>query len=386
MKLLQTSLLLALAALLGACQCNEPKDEMVVMAYFMAPDDYHPENLPLEKMSHIIYSFTKVIDNQMQFSDPSESTKLKQLVAQREKHPHLKVMIACGGWGGSGGFSDMALKPERRAQFIESAIRFLEEHQLDGLDLDWEYPGLPGIGNTHRDEDKQNFTALVKGLREAMDATGKKYLLTFASAGWEKYYNFVELNEVMKYVDFMNVMTYDNVGGSDPFTAHHTNLGVIELNDLAGTPAKAALDTMTSPIKPLSAEAIIDFCINKGVKPEQIVIGAAFYGRGWTGVGPENNGLYQPTKEGWKGASFADLQAKYINKNGFARHWDSIAQAPYLYSKADSIFITYDDQESVKLKTQYAKDKKLGGIMFWQLPSDAPQNGLLDAIYQQVTK
>lgn len=387
MKLLKINLLVLSIVLLGACECNKPQGQLHVMAYSMAPDEgFFPEQLPLEKLTHIIYSFTKVIDNQMKFADTLEHENLKLLVAQKQNYPRLKVMIACGGWGGSGGFSDMALSPETRKQFVTSAIAFLEKYQLDGLDLDWEYPGLPGIGNTHRDEDKENFTALVQELRKAMDESGKKYLLTFASAGWEKYYNYIELDKVMPYVDYMNVMTYDNVGGHDPFTAHHTNLGYVNLEDLNGTPAKSIIDTMATPASPLSAEAIIDFCIKQGVNPKQIVIGAAFYGRGWVGVDPENNGLYQTTKGAWSGASFSDLQDRYINKNGFVRHWDSVAKAPYLYNQSDSIFITYDDQESVKLKTHYAREKNLGGIMFWQLPSDATEDGLLNAIYQVVSE
>ena len=126
----------------------------------------------------------------------------------------------------------MAATPETRAKFVESVIRFLEEYDLDGVDMDWEYPGLPGAGNPHMDADRENFTALMKELREAMDATGKTYVLTFASAGWEKYYDYVDLEEVMKYADYMNVMTYDLVGGNTPVTGHHTNLGWIRVEDL----------------------------------------------------------------------------------------------------------------------------------------------------------
>ena len=77
---------------------------------------------------------------------------------------------------------------------------------------------------------------------------------------------------------------------------------------------------------------------------------------------------------------------KKINKNGFKRFWDPIAKAPYLYNATDSLFISYDDPESVTLKTKYAKESGLGGIMFWQLTNDVKENGLLDAIYTEAMK
>jgi chitinase len=63
-----------------------------------------------------------------------------------------------------------------------------------------------------------------------------------------------------------------------------------------------------------------------------------------------------------------------------------VAKAPYLYNAKDSIFITYDDTMSVRLKTKYVKDLGLGGIMFWQLGADAPSDGLVDAIYKEKMK
>jgi len=65
------------------------------------------------------------------------------------------------------------------------------------------------------------------------------------------------------------------------------------------------------------------------------------------------------------------------------RYWDEEAQAPYLYNATDSIMVSYDDTVSVRLKTEYAMAKGLGGIMFWQLGNDTKEAGsLLDAIDQ----
>ena len=68
----------------------------------------------------------------------------------------------------------------------------------------------------------------MKELREGMDKIGEDMTLTFASAGWERYYNFIETKEVMKYANYMNVMTYDLTTAAVPYTAHHTNFGDIQ--------------------------------------------------------------------------------------------------------------------------------------------------------------
>ncbi|AZQ60639.1 glycoside hydrolase family 18 protein [Maribacter sp. MJ134] len=360
------------------------------MAYYVPEKNYNPEQLPLNQLTHIIFSFTNVIDGEMKFGNSEAGEKLAQLVEERKKYPHLKVMIACGGWGADG-FSDMASTKENRAKFINSAVAFNRKYELDGLDIDWEYPAIPAAGTGARPEDKQNFTLLMKELREALDVLEREQTLTFASAGWKRYYDNIELSEVMRYADFMNVMTYDQIGGNSPYTGHHTALGLIRDDDVKETPfwnyvkeRRAESNKGAANYGPRSVERIINFCIEKGVKPEQLVIGAAFYGRAWKGVPSTNNGLYQPntgTHIGW--SAYAQIRSEFETDVNYKRYWDPVAKAPYLYSAQDEIFITYDDTVSVRLKTAYALKKNLGGIMFWELGNDTKdEDSLLKSIYQ----
>jgi chitinase len=364
------------------------------MGYYVPEKDYHPDQLPLQQLTHIIFSFTNVIDGEMKFRDEETGEKLRQLVAQRTNHPHLKVMIACGGWGADG-FSDMAHTAENRQKFIKSVVAFNKKYKLDGLDIDWEYPVIPAAGTGARPEDKQNFTLFMKELREALDSLEREQTLTFASAGWKRYYENIELKKIMQYADYMNVMTYDQVGGNAPYTGHHTALGLIEDKDVQGTPAwnyveqrRADKSPGAANYGPRSVEKIIDFCIEQGVKPEQLVIGAAFYGRAWKGVPQKNNGLYQPntgTHIGWSG--YSQIRKEFESNPDYNRYWDPIAKAPYLYSAKDSVFISYDDSVSVRLKTEYAIEKEIGGIMFWQLGNDTKdEKSLLKSIYDASLK
>ncbi len=118
---------------------------------------------------------------------------------------------------------------------------------------------MPGIGNPYIPEDKENFTALMKELREAMDKIGKDQVLTFAVAGWEEFFNHVELDKVMPWVTYMNVMSYDLAGGDDSFTSHHTGLGLVTMADIKGTPAENKIIEEGDSTKPWSAEKIISY-------------------------------------------------------------------------------------------------------------------------------
>lgn len=363
--------------------------ETVVMAYYVPEPNYQPETIPVEKLTHIIFSFTNVIDGEMKLRNPADAgPKLEALVQQKKRNPDLKVMIACGGWGADG-FSDMALTPEGRTKFITSASAFIAKYKLDGLDMDWEYPGISGAGTMARDVDTKNFTALMKGLREMLDTFDTPKTLTFASAGWKRYYDYIEINEVMKYADYTNVMTYDLVSGVSEYTGHHTALGAVKNEDIKGTPFQSYLDSLyqqgrTPDPHPRSTHKIVDFLIAQNVDPKQIVIGAAFYGRVWKGVAPDNNGLYQRSGGmhiGWY--AYHEIRDNYEPDSTFVRYWDEQVKAPFMYNATDSLLVSYDDTVSVAEKTKYAMEKGLGGIMFWELGNDTKEEGsLLDAIYK----
>jgi chitinase len=389
MKRLPVLALILTAAVTGCLAPEKPAgDGFQVMAYFYPRgDDFDPDTLQLDRLTHIIFSFTEVKDNEMKFRDEGREPLLRKLAEQKKKYPGLKVMIACGGWGGSGGFSEMARTKKSRREFVQSAVRFIEDYNLDGLDIDWEYPGQPGAGNPYIPEDRENFTALMRELRKAMDRTGREQTLSFAAGASQNFFSHIETGKVMKHADYLNMMTYDFAGGGDRYTSHHTNLGAVTAKDIQGTPAAETLTERRDTTWPSSAEEIIEFCIAGGVPPSQIVIGAAFYGKGWRGVPPENNGLYQPAGEGWTGnGRYYALRSGYEDKNGFSRYWDETALAPFLYNPPDSIFITYEDTLSVRLKTEYAIRNRLGGIMFWELGGDVSEDGLLAAIHAAVRK
>jgi chitinase len=74
-----------------------------------------------------------------------------------------------------------------------------------------------------------------------------------------------------------------------------------------------------------------------------------------------------------------------VDKGGFVRRWDKAAQAPYLWNAERRVFVTYDDPESLRLKSRYIVDKGLAGVMFWEYSSD-PTRALLGTLYDELRK
>ena len=133
-----------------------------------------------------------------------------------------------------------------------------------------------------------------------------------------------------------------------------------------------------------NADASIQQHIAAGIPREKLVLGVAFYGRGFARVKPVNNGLHQPYKSYEGDHSYAELAAKLIDREGYFRRWDPEAKAHYLWNASNRTFITYEDPESIGAKAQYVRDQKLGGMMFWELSQDR-NDELLDVIVQALS-
>jgi chitinase len=320
-------------------------------------------------LTRINYAFANIKDGRMVLGAAADAQNFALLTALRNANPRLTVLVSVGGWLWSQNFSDMALTAARRRVFEESAMEFLAQYDLDGLDIDWEYPGLPGAGHPHRAEDKENFTALLSELRARFDAesrkTHRRLYLTIAMGGGEDVIAHTEMRKVARYVDTVNLMTYDYYeAGSDPTTGHHA--------PLFANPA--------DPKKVSSDETVREY-EKEGVPAAKILLGVPFYGRAWGDVADQNHGLFQPGKAvaGFDG-QYSSIAANLLGQ-GFTRYWDDAAKAPYLYNAEKHIFVSYEDPESLAAKCKYVRERKLGGVMFWEYFGD-PEQKLLQTIDQ----
>ena len=341
---------------------QKEQNKIDVIAYYSG-DRNEIDDYPIEKLTHIIYSFAHLKGNKLALDNYDAELTVKHLVSLKKKNPKLKVQIALGGWGGCASCSGVFEKEKGRVQFAESVKKLLEKHHLDGIDLDWEYPAIEGKSqHRHITEDKENFTKLIQTLRSAI---GNDYEISFAAGGFQEFFDHsIEWDKVMPLVDRVNLMSYDLVNGNSTKTGHHTPL-------------------YSTAEQEVSTDFGVNYLLNLGVSSHKIVIGAAFYARVWEAVTNTNNGLYQDGKF-LTSYSYKDYPERLSNFNFYV---DPISKSPYAYSPSEGLFATFDDGTSVTLKTEYAIDKKLGGIMFWELRGDVKTNSLLDAIYKtKITK
>lgn len=339
----------------GYAQVNP---SFTVTAYFMG-SPAQADSVDASKLTHIIFSFCHLKGNTLQVDNSSDATTISNLVALKKKNPSLKVLLSLGGWGGCEPCSDVFSTAKGRKDFAESVLQLNTFFKSDGIDIDWEYPAVEGYpGHRFVPADKDNFTALIKELRRTL---GPKYEISFAAGGFQKYLDeAVDWKSIVDDVDRINVMTYDLVNGYSTLTGHHTAL-------FSNADQKESTDNAVS------------YLVKLGVPANKIVIGAAFYGRMWENVGPERNGLYQSGKFKM-GLNFDRFSKELTAEKGWTSYWDDATKAPYAYNASQKLFITYDDRKSMETKTKYALDKKLNGIMFWEITNDIPTGGLLDAI------
>ncbi|KAF2003995.1 carbohydrate-binding module family 18 protein [Amniculicola lignicola CBS 123094] len=186
----------------------------------------------------------------------------KQPVALiRQEYPNAKVMVAIGGWGDTVGFSEAVKTPAGIEKFAADVQTLIQVHGLDGVDIDWEYPGGNGadykqVPNSSRTNEIEAFPELLKAVRTAI---GEDKLLSIAVPGKE--IDMIAFTpeqgpKIWPSVDYINIMTYDLMNRRDAVTAHHTSV--------AG-----------------SAAAIENY-LNIGAPPEKINLGFAFYAKYFT--------------------------------------------------------------------------------------------------------
>ena len=353
------ALILTVLVYSGNAQTVSNAKRLAVIGYY-AGRNTAIDSFPTQRLTHIIFSFCHLRGNRLFVNNAGDSDRIRHLVALKTQDPSLKVILSLGGWGGCRTCPDAFSTDSGRREFAASARELSDYFHTDGIDLDWEYPALENVpGYPFYPEDKDNFTEVIRQLRAAL---GRKAEISFAAGGFTKYLETsVDWKAVTPMVNYINLMTYDLVGGYSTRTGHHTPL-------------------YSTPEQTESADHCVHWLDSAGVPLKKLVIGMAFYARIYQVTDTANNGLYQPGHF-WRGVSFRDQATIFSPDSGYVYHWDSTAQAPWLFNAQKSLFATLDDTISIRLKTEYATRKGLGGVMFWQLADDRYfSGGLLDVI------
>jgi len=367
-------ILLVFLALTGNAQKHLP----FVVGYVNSPESSVDFNtFDPGKLTHLNYTFAHIVDNKISLPE-SDCKYLAKFVALKEKSPDLKILISIGGWtGDTKEFFLMSEKSETREIFINSVLEFIDQTKIDGIDIDWEFPGYDWVStggalslNPNRPQDKDNFTKLLTEIRAAFvkksEATNRKqqYLLSVTTSPLSEITHAIDLRAIAKQIDFVNIMAYDFYMSWLPlpiyFTGHQSNL----------------FDTSHNP-RTISADLSVRYHIEAGVPANKIVLGIplGFYNY-WSGVNPKNKGLYQFATNTPR---LSGIEIKGMIANGMLkRYWDNKAKAPYYWDAKSRTFASGDDEKSIRIKCKYIKKNQLGGAMFWYYQKD--QEKLLDVL------
>ncbi|PJG57936.1 glycosyl hydrolase family 18 protein [Aeromonas cavernicola] len=378
------------------------------------------DKIPAQNLTHILYGFTPICggdglndslkeiegsfqalqracagraDFKVAIHDPWAAVQMPQsglsaydepykgnfgaLMALKQAYPNLKILPSVGGWTLSDPFFFLGDKAKRDT-FVASVKEFLKTWKFfDGVDIDWEYPGgqgaNPKLGSS---TDGATYVALMKDLRAMLDEleaeTGRQYELTSATgAGGDKIED-IDYRAAQPYMDHIFMMTYDfNGAWSNTELGHQTNL----------YPASWDPNTKYTTDKAVKA------MLAQGVEPSKLVVGAAMYGRGWTGVsGYQAGNPFTGKATGKVKGTWEDGVVDYrdiVNNRmgtGWEKGYDELAEGPYLFKASTGDLITYDNDRSVKAKGQYVLANQLGGLFSWEI--DADNGDILNAMHE----
>lgn len=266
-------------------------------------------------------------------------------VAETVKRAHAagrKILLCIGGADSAAAFRDV-LTAKKRTGFVQMLVEAMQTHGYDGLDIDME-PMTAG--------DEEDYAAFIRDLRTEMRRRKPSSILTAAVGDLPAL--FAGLQDQF---DQINVMTYDLSGAWDGWVTWHNS--ALWNNGWKFPGSERQLPGVDLKIREW---------LDAGVPPSKLGLGLAFYGYAWSGAsGPRQSIARVTTRQ----VSYAELMKVYYRPEH--KRWDEIAGVPYLgiEKKGDDspVFVSYDDERSLRLKIEYAQRMKLGGAIIWELGS-----------------
>ncbi len=331
-------------------------DGRVVVSYVT----YYGSAIPdVRYMTHINYAFAELVEEDgvyQSFKLKGKESRFKQIVDLKKKKPSLKILLSFAGGTSDdkytpenkfGGFSAMTKSDTDRKKFAQDCLDFCKKWGIDGIDIDWEFPGLSWYDDVEYDTscDVENYTLLMKQLRETL---GNDYLLTYAGYVFDMStlddggHRYIDIRAVDPYVDWVNIMTYNMTS-----QAH---------------------SALNNPKLWVDCKRAVKHYTEKGIAASKLVLGVPFFGDGevtWT---------YK--------SIIAKDKTKYKIDN-----WDAASSVPYVTEIATGKRLcAYDNPKSIVMKGDFARGSGLKGMMSWEYDQDDAKLTLNKAMWQATMK
>ncbi|RDW92951.1 uncharacterized protein DSM5745_00273 [Aspergillus mulundensis] len=340
------------------------------------------DDVPVESLTHLYYAFGyiepetyKIVpmdDGADGASEPVDQYTFAAVAGLKKRNPDLKVIIALGGWAFNDNhtvwqpvFSDMVSSSYKRGTFIGQLELFKSHYGFDGVDFDWEYPGAEDRGG--HEDDGRNFRKLLESLATFYRGTDFEISFTAPTSYW--YLRHFDLKASSDIVNYVNLMSYDLHGiwdSNNPIGSQvlaHTNLTEID---------KA-----------------LDLLWRNDVDPSKVNLGIGFYGRSYQLADPacsqpgclfKGGGSAGPCTGQSGILSYAEIM-DIIHENNLDPVHDELNAVKYITWNQDQ-WVSFDDQDTIQAKIEFANSKGLGGLLIWAVDLDTPQlNALAGVIY-----
>jgi chitinase len=353
-------------ALTGAAQRKEVIGYFPSWKWMVEKNPLTIEKIPYDKLTIINYAFfyprpDGTITGRDSVGDAlylsgQPGTRLTDIAHQHQ----VRVMLSLGGWDESHNFPAVAANAALRTNFVSACMEAVRRYDFDGIDIDWEYPGFAEHNGTPAD--RENFTLLMQQLKDSLqavgNASGRTYLLTAAFAASASNSAFIDFSRIGAILDQLNIMTYDFHGAWDPLSNHNA-----PLYPSAGADSNKCMDA-----------AFTLYSRTYGIPPSKLNLGLAFYGRTYTGCTTLNaaHSGTDTTHFTAEGATYTEILARMKN---FDRKWDDRAAVPYLVSPGWNMLVSYDDEESIRLKAEYIVARNIHGCIIWEITDDYLPDG-----------
>ncbi|CAG9767718.1 unnamed protein product [Ceutorhynchus assimilis] len=307
--------------------------------------------------THLNLAFASVVNHSI-YLDEEHLGYLTNIIPLKEKNQYLKILLSIGGAGNNNGYPEMVKNHTNRKTFIQSVLNYVKDYKIDGVDLDWEFPGE----NSADHYQKMHFTQLLSEIRKTINKQPKyKFLLTVAVAAPNEIIDVAyDVSYMNEYVDFINLMSYDYhyYTKITPFTGINSPL-------YQASNEKFYLST-------LNINYSSHYWNYLGMDKSKIVVGLPTYGHTFKLTNSENHGLYAPALGfghlGSLGFASYSTICTFLQGNHISPIFDMDTFSPYAVKYYE--WISFDDQQSLTYKAEYIKSNNFGGAMVYSLNAD----------------
>lgn len=333
-------------------------DNFQLFCYYGLPTNESslmPNQIDADLCTHILIAFAEVsVNNTLVHLKPYLTKYFIDIVALKKQNPKLKILISVTD-SNTGNFGKAAASREARIAFAESTRDFLARYNLDGVDLDWEFPAWPGPFKT---DEKRLFRKLLQQIRSTLQ---DNYLLTVAAAAPQPIIDRAyEMFWLARLVDFVSIMGYD----------YHSYIWYFPIlgPNAPLYPARSDSGYLSS----LNSNWSVNYYLSKGIPANKLLLGVPTYGHSFTLVNPKSTDYGMPAadvgKIGQNG--FVDYidTVEFLNRENTVEVFDRDTRVPYAFNGYQ--WISFDNEQSLAYKTEYLMLKGLAGAMVWSLNTD----------------